>query len=101
MYFEATCHLNLLRPVRLEVLKLPTSRVVCRGIFPPFRPVQLIAEHRTCRRMPCQKNAWCSKKKEKQFIFDEVCPLKFHCGKLMTRGTIGFAIISRDEILRI
>jgi hypothetical protein len=51
--------------------------------------------------MPCQKNAWCFKKKEKQFILDEVCLLKFHCGKLMMRGTIGSAIMSRDVILRI
>jgi hypothetical protein len=29
------------------------------------------------------------REKEKQFIFDEVCPLKFHCGKLMMLGTIG------------
>jgi hypothetical protein len=41
------------------------------------------------------------RKKEKQFIFDEVCPLKFHYGKLMMCGTIGSAIMSRDVILRI
>jgi hypothetical protein len=46
--------------------------------------------------MACQKNAWCSEKKEKQFIFDEV-----HFGKLMMRGTIGSAIMSRDVILKI
>jgi hypothetical protein len=101
MYFEATCHLDLLRPVRLEVLKLPTRRVVYQGIFPPFRLVQLTADHDTCQKTPCQKNAWCSEKKEKQCILDEVCPLKFHCGKLMMHGTIGSAIMSRDMILRI
>jgi hypothetical protein len=41
------------------------------------------------------------RKKEKQFIFDEMCPLKFHCGKLMMCGTIDSAIMSRDVILRI
>jgi hypothetical protein len=91
----------ILRPVRLKVLEHPTRRVVCRGIFPPFRLVQLITDHHTSRKTPCQKNAWCSKKKEKPFIFDEVCPHKFHCGKLTMRGTIGSAIMSRDMILRI
>jgi hypothetical protein len=51
--------------------------------------------------MPYQKNTWCSEKKKKQFIPDEVCPLKFHWGKLVMRGTIGLAIMSRDAILRI
>jgi hypothetical protein len=41
------------------------------------------------------------REKRKQFIFDEVCPLKLYCGKLMMLGTIGSAIMSRDVILRI
>jgi hypothetical protein len=27
MYFEVTCHLDLLRPVRLQALKPPTRRI--------------------------------------------------------------------------
>jgi hypothetical protein len=101
MYFEATRRLDLVRPVRLEALKPPTRRVVYRGIFPPFRLVQQTTDHRTYQKTHCQKNALCSEKKEKQFIFDEVCPLKFQCRKLMMDGTIGSAIMSSDVILRI
>jgi hypothetical protein len=101
MYFDATRRLDLLQPMRLEDLKHLTRRIVCRRIFPPFQPTPLIADHRTCRKTPCQKKCMVLREKEKQFIFDEVCPLKFHYEKLMMLGTIGPAIMSRDVILRI
>jgi hypothetical protein len=99
MYFDATRRLNLLRPVRLEVdpeapdqkgglskniPTLPTSSAKSR---PPYLSKNVLLE----------KMHGAPRKKEKQFIFDEVCLLKFHYGKLMMLGTIG----SRDVILRI
>jgi hypothetical protein len=79
LYFEVTCHIFFLPPVRLEALKPLTRRMVYHRIFPSVRLVQLIADQRIGQKK-CHvgKMHGALRKKKKQFIPDEVCPLKLH-----------------------
>jgi hypothetical protein len=91
MFFDMTHHLDRLRPVRLEVLRLPTRGIHNRRAFIPLTTLTECQPPSWLEKQFVQKIHGVLRKKKNNSPMVKCAHFEFYCGNLMMLCTIGSA----------